>query len=95
MIQDLQNLLGLISVVLLAIPAWHVNRYALLLARLSPKVEVRSAAFEQRRADLQRKFQAHRDDWVPWKSWCLIVGTIAAGLSAAVPFLPWLLKFLA
>ncbi len=89
--QDLQNVLGLVGVMLLAVPAWHVNRYALLLARLSPKVEIRSPAFEQRRAELQRKLQAQRDSWVPWKSWCLVGGTVAAGLSYAIPFLPRLL----
>ena len=73
--------LGLGSVLLLAIPAWYVARYALLSARLSGKRDIMGqgldAIADQTMTDLERL----RDSWGMGKVLALIAGTVAAALS--------------
>lgn len=88
--------LGLLSVVLLAVPALHAARYARLLSRLHriprSRGTVGQAAIEQARASLQ----AQRDSWTRLKGFCLLAGTLCAGLSYALAFAvalsEWLVK---
>jgi len=86
------QLCGLMSVVALAFPAFHAARYVELLARLQAAAaarEVAPAAYDTAANALAER----RDAWKPWKSWCLRVGTVLAGLAcllelAAAAFAP-------
>jgi hypothetical protein len=76
------NITGLLGVLLLAIPALHVNHYALLIARISaPKVNVQSDAAARRRKELVNSLATLKSRWSPWKAWCLIGGTVCAAAS--------------
>ena len=82
----LANLLGLVGVGLLAVPAFHVNKYALLIARLAkPKVNIRAEELERKRKETLAELERLRDGWTPKKARCLVVGTLIAGLSYVVP----------
>lgn len=82
------DVLGFIGVVLLAVPALHVNKYALLMARLAnAKVRLRDDELAAKRDEVLKALATLRDDWKPWKAQCLLFGTIFAGLSYLVPVL--------
>ncbi len=79
---------GLLSVLLLAAPAYHLNRYAGLKSRLGKsKVRFEAAKLEQIRTDVLIELQTLQDAWSPWKAWCLHIGTVTAALACATPLL--------
>jgi hypothetical protein len=84
--------LGLLGVLLLAVPVFYASSYARLLARARrtrPRYEDPDVAAD--RAAAIRELEQIRDQWVPWKSYCLIAGTFLAGLSYLLPLLEALL----
>lgn len=77
------DILTFASIALLAIPAFHINRYARRAARLSalrfePGFGVLSEVFVKAKRELEET----RDGWKPWKAWLLMLGTIAGALAA-------------
>lgn len=82
------NLLGLASVILLAIPAIHVSRYALKAAQISA---LRPVFRDQRmREQIDRtigELNAIRDSWSDGKARCLVLGIVAGAASYALPVL--------
>jgi hypothetical protein len=76
--------LAFASLCCLSVPAWHVNRYARLAARITlNRVRLADPELARRHRALLEKLQRLRDEWKPWKAWCLHVGT-SAGLLAAL-----------
>ena len=74
------NLIGLVSVLAVSVPALYANRYGRLLYKLA-KLDSRSAALKIARAGLEADLQKQRDRW-SWKNSVLLLGgTILAGLS--------------
>lgn len=74
------QLLGLLSVSLLAIPALYVARYGKLLANLRSAAATRDLASEA--YDIAASELANmRDSWTPFKGFCLRAGTVSAFLS--------------
>lgn len=74
--------LAFLSAFFLCFPAWYFNRYAHLASRASlEKIHladpVVAAAFRR----TEEKLAKLRDQWTPWKAWCLHLGTVA-GLTA-------------
>lgn len=88
----LVDVLTFLSLVLLAIPAWHINHYAKLAAQLSSlRVELRMSSLAERHRQLREKINKLRDEWKPWKAWFLFLGTIAGALAAVLSMLDhWL-----
>lgn len=89
------NILGLIGIILLSVPAFYANKYANLIYRVrrsQPNYEDPTIKSDREKATKQ--LEAIRDQWTPFKSFCLIAGTILAGLSYLLPlvkaFLGWL-----
>lgn len=77
------DILTFASIALLAIPAFHINRYARRAARLSalrfePGFDVLSDIFMKAKTELEEA----RDGWKPWKAQLLLWGTIAGALAA-------------
>jgi hypothetical protein len=81
---------GLLGVVLLAVPALHVNRYGRLLARTSGG-EATSPALQKKRTQLLAKLKHIQESWTFWKGASLIAGTILAGISFVLGLLKALL----
>lgn len=67
--------LGFLGFVALMVPVFHVNKYARLLHQLI-KLEPVIKGTEQARHIIEKKLKDHKDSWKPWKSWCLIGGTL-------------------
>ena len=74
------NAVGLVGIVLLAIPAFHASKYGRLLAKIGT-IKPDSSALMQKRKQLIEDLHALQDDWTPWKGNALIWGTILTGLS--------------
>ncbi len=74
------NGVGLLGVVLLFVPAWHANKYAMLMARLGT-LHPTSLALRQKQQKTMQDLKKLRDSWTPWKGRALIWGTLLAGLS--------------
>jgi len=86
-LKALADLLALLSVVFLAIPAYHINHYAWLAARVTlTHVHIVDPELEARHQALRKKLEALRDAWTPWKAWCLHIGTATGLLAAALTF---------
>ena len=80
----LADLLALVSVACLSVPAWYINRYAHLAARATlTRIRLPDPELSQIHLDLLKELRTRRDGWKPWKAWFLHIGT-AAGLLAAV-----------
>jgi hypothetical protein len=77
------DILTFSSLALLAVPAFHVNRYARRAARLS---RLRFQPGFSRLNEVYRKalkaLEDARDGWKPWKAQLLLWGTIAGALAA-------------
>jgi hypothetical protein len=79
------SLVGLVSVVCLAVPAWHINKYGRLLARLSPtKTDYADQAVQQMREQARAALQHLQIRWTAWKSNLLVAGTLLAGASYVI-----------
>jgi hypothetical protein len=78
------NCIGLLGVVLLAIPALFVNSYGRMLAKLAkldgPTV-MQNPALQRARRDLAAAIHRKQGDWTPLKGGLLVGGTALAGLS--------------
>jgi len=86
--QTLANLFGVIGVLLLLVPILYVERYARLLHRLSKlKIEISSPAVRKRVAEIEHNLAEHKVKWHPFRSVCLIAGTLLCGLSYLLPLL--------
>ena len=83
----LSDVLAFISLGFLSVPAWHLNHYAALAAKLTLKnVRIADDVAAERHRQLLKKVQDLRDQWKPWKARCLQIGTVAgllAGLLTA------------
>lgn len=82
------NLSGLAGIACLAVPAWHANKYGRLVARLnaasSSDLGEDLSGMQRQAIDSLKELQA---EWTAWKGNLLIVGTILAGISYAIPLL--------
>lgn len=75
--------LTFLSLVLLAVPAWHFNHYAQLSAKLSQlRIQPKVPALAKRYKELKEKAVQLRDEWKPWKARLLLLGTLAGALAA-------------
>jgi uncharacterized membrane protein len=81
------NVVGVLGVILLAVPAWHVARYALLMARLSGKRDHLGAGLDSVVTQTMEDLEKLRDSWGMRKFSALIAGTLAAGLSYILPLI--------
>lgn len=82
------NLLGLTSVILLAIPAIHVSRYALKAAKISALRPVfRNPRMRAQIDQTIGELNAIRDSWSDGKARCLVLGIIAGAASYLLPVL--------
>jgi nicotinamide riboside transporter PnuC len=75
--------LGLLSVLLLAVPAFYAARYGKLLTNLYAAAGSRQHAPEAF-DEAARALTERRDSWTPRKAWCLRLGTMLAALSYLV-----------
>lgn len=74
--------MGLAGIVCLAVPAWHANKYARLVARISgPEIVFSSPAAHTVREEARESLKQLQNQWTVWKSNLLIAGTILAGSS--------------
>lgn len=77
--------LAFVSAGFLSIPAWYLNHYARLTSRATLKnVELPDEEMAAIHRDALEKLQVLRDGWMPWKAWCLHIGTAAALLATAL-----------
>lgn len=75
---------ALISAAFLAFPAWYFNKYAHLAARAARiKLKLPDPELAALFQDTKRELVELRDEWKPWKAWCLHIGT-GAGLLATL-----------
>ena len=83
--KSLADALVLISAIALAFPAWYFNRYAHLAAKSNLKnIELGEPEFQEEHKRILEELQTLRDEWRPWKAWCLHIGTVAGLLAAAL-----------
>lgn len=76
------DFLAFLSALFLAFPAWYFNKYAHLAARAARiKLNLPDPELATLFQDTKRELVELRDEWRPWKAWCLHLGT-AAGLLA-------------
>lgn len=81
------NVAGVVGVALLAVPAWHVAHYALLMARLSGKRDHLGADFDTVVQRTLSDLEKLRDSWGMGKFIALVLGTLAAGSSYVLPLI--------
>lgn len=81
------NVVAVVSVGLLAVPAFHVVRYAHLASRVSRKRSRMTAELAAIADQAVKDLEALRDRWVFWKFLCLLLGTVAAGLAPVLALL--------
>jgi len=75
--------LAFLSLCFLSVPAWHINHYARLAARVTlTRVELTDPVVKERHSALLKKLSDVRDGWKPWKAWCLHIGTVSGLLAA-------------
>lgn len=73
------SLLGLLGIVLLGVPALHLDRYARRVVRLrSLRSAVADAELARRRQALVAELVDLRDGWSRWKRYCLYCGIALA-----------------
>ncbi len=81
----LADVLALVSAAFLAVPAYYINHYAALASRVTlTRIRLADPELDARHRQLLEKLQKLRDEWKPWKAWCLHVGTAAGLLAAAL-----------
>lgn len=79
----LVDVLTFASLVLLGVPAWHINHYAKLASRLAQlRLQLKFEPMAERHRQLKEKMNQLRDEWKPWKAWCLFAGTVAGAAAA-------------
>jgi hypothetical protein len=79
------DILGLAGVILLAVPVWHINKYALLASRLANlRVRLDDPTLSARRVQIVQNLRNLQGDWKRWKALCLAFGTAAAAASYAL-----------
>ncbi len=79
------DLVGLLSVLLFAVPAYYANGIAKAVANLrNPKVVFGHHDAEQWRREVVEEFSKLQDQWTWWKSACLLGGVGAAAISYAL-----------
>jgi len=84
-VRTLADLFALVSALFLAVPAYYINHYAALASRVSlTNIRLEGPALQARHAQLLERLQKLRDEWRPWKAWCLHIGTAAGLLAAAL-----------
>jgi hypothetical protein len=77
------NGLALASVVCLAVPAFHANRYGRLVARLTTnRPKFADPEVRRIRAEVIRQLRRLQGDWTAWKGGLLIAGTGLAAFSS-------------
>jgi hypothetical protein len=73
---------ALLSLCFLSVPAWYINHYARLAARVTlTRVVLADAALKERHHALLEELATLRDGWKPWKAWCLHIGTVSGLLA--------------
>lgn len=89
----LVDFLTLASAGLLAIPAWHFNRYARLSSRATlHRIRIADAEIARKHQAVLKELQELRDSWKCWKAWCLHIGTAAGLIAAALAAIDGLLR---
>lgn len=78
------QLLGLVGVALLAVPAVYVAQYAALAAKLNKAKKNRGSGWDETVKTALSNLQAKRDGWNKWMTAALLGGIGAAGLSYIV-----------
>ncbi|SLN33841.1 hypothetical protein [Oceanibacterium hippocampi] len=81
------DIAGIVGVLLLAVPAWHVGRYALKAARFAGIRRNFDAALQAELDATAAELEAIGDRWSYWKFALFVAGTFAAALSYAIPLL--------
>jgi peptidoglycan/LPS O-acetylase OafA/YrhL len=81
----LGDFLVIVSVVLLAFPAWYANRYGHRLARIDlDGLQLGAPEFQTNYTKLVEGLKEERDGWKAWKGWCFWVGTLAGVVAAVI-----------
>ena len=85
MLKSVADVLALLSVAALSIPAWYANRYGYLLIKMKLKsLRLGAPEFQAQYDGLVQELQELRDGWKPWKGWCFYIGTAPGLLAAAI-----------
>jgi hypothetical protein len=79
------DVIGLISILLFAVPALYASRIArTVLTAKKPQVVFGDPEAEKWRNDIVKTFFELKDQWTPWKGWCLIGGIATGAISYVI-----------
>jgi hypothetical protein len=82
------NAVRLMGVVCLAVPAWHVNKYGRLVARLSEsRVPFTNPAIHAAKKKAVEDLRSYQNKWTRWKSSLFLIGTFLVILSSLLGLL--------